>query len=143
MNNEIDIKIHYLEDSPHLEKTDIGSWIDLYVYEDVTLKAGQRKYISLGVSMQLPEGYEALMVSRSSTFKRWGLLQTNSIGIIDNSYAGTNDIWMYPALATRNITIPKGTRICQFRIQKEQPKINFIESEALSTTRNGLGSTGI
>lgn len=143
MNNEIDIKIHYLEGSPHLEKTDIGSWIDLYVYEDITLKAGQRKYISLGISMQLPEGYEALMVSRSSTFKRWGLLQTNSIGIIDNSYAGTDDIWMYPALATRDIIIPKGTRICQFRIQKEQPKINFIESEILGATRNGLGSTGI
>ena len=140
---EVEIKIHYLPGSPHLEKTDIGSWIDLYVYEDVTLKSGQRKYISLGVSMQLPEGYEALMVSRSSTFKRWGLLQTNSIGIIDNAYCGTDDIWMYPALATRDITIPKGTRICQFRIQKEQPKIKFFESDYLnSAARTGLGSTG-
>ena len=142
MSNEIEIKIHYLEGSPHLEKTDIGSWIDLYVYEDITLKAGQRKYISLGVSMRLPEGYEALMVSRSSTFKRWGLLQTNAIGIIDNSYCGTDDIWMYPALATRDIVIPKGTRICQFRIQKEQPKIKFIESDYLGHERKGLGSTG-
>jgi len=143
MNNEVDIKIHYLQGSPHLEKTDIGSWIDLYVYEDVTLKAGQRKYISLGVSMQLPEGYEALMVSRSSTFKRWGLLQTNAIAVIDNSYCGTDDIWMYPALATRDVIIPKGTRICQFRIQKEQPKIKFIESDYLnSLSRKGLGSTG-
>ena len=143
MSNEVDIKIHYLEGSPHLEKTDIGSWIDLYVYEDVTLKAGQRKYISLGVSMQLPEGYEALMVSRSSTFKRWGLLQTNAIAVIDNSYCGTDDIWMYPALATKDVAIPRGTRICQFRIQKEQPKIKFIESDYLSSfSRKGLGSTG-
>jgi len=142
MSNEVEVKVHYLEGSPHLEKTDIGSWIDLYVYADVTLKAGQRKYISLGISMQLPEGYEALMVSRSSTFKRWGLLQTNSIGIIDNSYCGTDDIWMYPALATRDITIPKGTRICQFRIQKEQPEIKFIESDYLGHERKGLGSTG-
>ena len=143
MSNEVEIKIHYLEGSPHLEKTDIGSWIDLYVYEDITLKAGQRKYISLGISMQLPKGYEALMVSRSSTFKRWGLLQTNSVAVIDNAYCGTDDIWMYPALATRDITIPKGTRICQFRIQKEQPGIKFIESDYLSSiSRNGLGSTG-
>lgn len=93
--------------------------------------------------MQLPEGYEALMVSRSSTFKRWGLLQTNALAIIDNAYCGTDDIWMYPALATRDITIPKGTRICQFRIQKEQPEIKFIESDYLNSfSRKGLGTTG-
>lgn len=142
MNKTVDIKIHYLPNSPRLEKTNVGSWIDLYVYEDTAMKAGERKYISMGVSMQLPEGYEAIMSSRSSTFKRWGLLQTNSIGIIDNSFCGVDDIWMYPALATKDVFIPKGTRICQFRIQKEQPKINFIESATLGEQRGGLGSTG-
>lgn len=142
MNNEVEIKIHYLSDAHKIEKIDVGSWIDLYVYEDIKIKKGEQKYISLGVSMQLPEGYEAIMASRSSTFKRWGLLQTNAIGVIDSSYCGINDIWMYPALATKDIIIPKDTRICQFRIQKEQPKIKFIESDYLGKQRGGLGSTG-
>lgn len=139
----VDIPIHYLESSPLLEKTEKGDWIDLFCYEDVTLKAGERAYISQGVSMALPEGYEAIMAPRSSTFKRWGLLQTNSIGVIDNSFRGTDDIWMFPALATRDVTIPRGTRICQFRIQKKQPEINFIPVTSLhNINRGGLGSSG-
>ena len=139
----VDIPIHYLEGSPLLEKTEKGDWIDLFCYEDVTLKAGERAYISQGVSMALPEGYEAIMAPRSSTFKRWGLLQTNGIGVIDNSYRGTDDIWMFPALATRDVTIPRGTRICQFRIQKKQPEINFIPVASLhGVNRGGLGSSG-
>lgn len=139
----VEIPIHYLPDSPQLEMTDIGSWIDLYVYEDTTIKANERTYISMGVSMALPQGYEAIMAPRSSTFKRWGLLQTNGIGIIDNSYCGTEDIWMMPVLATRDIVIPKGTRICQFRIQKEQPQIKFIPQDSLNNAnRGGLGSSG-
>ena len=139
----VDIQIHYLPGSPQLEMTDKGDWVDLYVYQDVTLEAGERTYISMGVSMSLPPGYEAIIAPRSSTFKRWGILQTNSIGIIDNSYCGTDDIWMMPVYATRAITISKGTRICQFRIQEKQPKLNFISCDSLGTVnRGGLGSSG-
>ena len=93
--------------------------------------------------MKLPEGYEAIMAPRSSTFKNWGITQTNSIGVIDSSYCGDNDIWMFPAHATKTVTIPAGTRICQFRIQEEQPKIKFIPVSSLGNeARGGLGSTG-
>lgn len=136
------IKIKYWPNSPRLEQTEKGDWIDLFVYEDVTLKKGERAYIPQGVAMKLPEGYEAILASRSSTFKRWGVLQTNAIGIVDNSFAGDLDQWMYPAYATRDVTIPKGTRICQFRIQKIQPKIEFEEVKSLGESRGGLGSTG-
>lgn len=137
------IEIKYLPGSPQLVKSEKGDWIDLYCYQDTTLKAGERTYISQGVAMALPAGYEAIMAPRSSTFKRWGILQTNGIGIIDNSYRGDADIWMFPALATKDVTIPKGTRICQFRIQKTQPDIELIEVSHLnSVSRNGLGSTG-
>lgn len=139
----VEIPIHYLPGSPELEMTENGDWIDLYCYEDTTLKAGERTYISQGVSMALPQGYEAIVAPRSSTFKRWGILQTNSIGVIDNSYRGTDDIWMFPAYATRDITIPRGTRICQFRIQEKQPNVTFIATKSLNhANRGGLGSTG-
>lgn len=137
------ILIRYLEGSPRLEQIDKGDWIDLYTYEDITLQEGERKYISLGVAMQLPEGYEAIMAPRSSTFKRWGILQTNSIGVIDSTYCGNDDIWMFPAYATRPVTIPAGTRICQFRIQPTQGKLHLIKTDKLdSKNRGGLGSTG-
>lgn len=130
--------------SPALEKTMMGDWIDLYCAEETVLHAGERAYISQGVSMKLPDGYEAIVAPRSSTFKRYGIIQTNSIGIIDNSYCGDDDIWVFPAYATRNITIPRGARICQFRIQKKQPDIEFIGVQSLrSQNRGGLGSTGI
>ena len=94
--------------------------------------------------MKLPEGYEAIMAPRSSTFKNWGILQSNGIGVIDSTYCGDNDIWMFPAYATKNITIPAGTRICQFRIQQEQPSIEFNTVESLGTEdRGGLGSSGL
>lgn len=139
-----EILIKYQPNSPELTQEEWGSWIDLYCYEDTSLKAGERKYISMGVSMKLPEGYEAILAPRSSTFKRWGLLQTNSIGVIDSTYCGDTDIWCFPALATRDITIPKGTRICQFRIQKEQPKIEFKAVDTLGTeARGGFGHSGV
>ena len=138
-----EIKVRYLPGAPHIEQVGWGSWIDLYTYEDVTLKAGQREYISMGVAMQLPRGYEAILAPRSSTFKRYGLLQSNSIGVIDSTYNGDDDIWCMPVVATRDIYIPKGTRICQFRIQKEQPKIKFIPVSSLGNeNRSGFGSTG-
>ena len=111
------IKIHYFSpDAPRLQLTKTGDWIDLYCAQDMTLHAGDFALVPLGVSMQLPEGYEARTAPRSSTFKRWGLLQANSVGVIDNSYCGTNDEWKLPVYATRDTVIEKGDRICQFRI---------------------------
>lgn len=142
-NSRKKIGVYYLPGSPELEQTERGDWIDLYVYEDVTLKAGEGTCISQGIAMQLPQGYEAIMAPRSSTFKRWGLLQTNGIGIIDNSYCSKDDIWMFPALATRDVIIPKGTRICQFRIIENQPKITFTKNFESRATRGGFGSSGV
>lgn len=120
-----------------------SDWIDLRSAEDVELKAGEFKLISLGVSIRLPEGYEAHIVPRSSTFKTWGIIQTNSMGIIDESYCGDNDIWRMPVYATRDSKINKNDRICQFRIVKHQPIIKFEEVAYLSEiNRGGFGSTG-
>lgn len=138
----INIKYHN-SDLKKIEKIEIGDWIDLRAAEDVELKAGDFKIISLGVSMKLPEGYEAHIVPRSSTFKTWGVIQTNSMGIIDNSYSGTNDIWRFPAYATRDTQIKVNDRLCQFRIVKKQPKVELIEVDKLDDIdRGGFGSTG-
>ena len=116
---------------------------DLYTSEEVSIKAGESKQIPLGVSMRLPDGYEAHLAPRSSTFKNFGIMQTNSFGIIDNSYSGTNDIWKFQAYAVRDTTIPKYSRICQFRIEKIQPEFDFEEVEFLGgVQRGGFGSTG-
>ena len=121
-----------------------GDWIDLAAAESVTMEKGDFKLIPLGVSMELPDGYEAHVVPRSSTFKNWGILMVNGVGIIDNSYCGDNDIWQFPALATRWTTIGKGDRICQFRIVKKQPDIEFVSVEKLyGKNRGGFGSTGV
>ena len=120
-----------------------SDWIDLRSAEDVELKAGEFKLISLGISIRLPEGYEAHIVPRSSTFKTWGIIQTNSMGIVDESYCGDNDIWRMPVYATRDSKINKNDRICQFRIVKHQPIIKFEEVAYLSEiNRGGFGSTG-
>ena len=138
------IDVKYLPGAHEIEQVDWGSWIDLYTYEDVTLRQGDQKYINLGIAMKLPDGYEAIMAPRSSTFKNWWILQSNSIGVNDSTYCGDNDIWMFPAYATKNIVIPAGTRICQFRIQEEQPEINFNSVETLGEKdRGGLGSSGL
>ena len=112
------VRIKYHEDMPRLKKIKQGDWIDLYTSEEVVLKANEFIYIDLGISMELPAGYEAIMAPRSSTFKNWGLIQTNSIGVIDSSFASDSDIWKFPAYATRDVIIPAHTRIAQFRIQK-------------------------
>lgn len=120
-----------------------SDWIDLRAAEDISFKKGEFKMISLGISMKLPDGYEAHVVPRSSTFKTWGLLQTNSMGVIDQSYSGTNDIWHFPALATRDTEIHVNDRICQFRIVENQPQIMFDEVDELDDVdRGGFGSTG-
>lgn len=120
-----------------------SDWIDLRSAEHVVLKAGEFRLISLGVSMQLPKGYEAVIVPRSSTFKQFGILQTNHMGVIDESYCGNEDVWMMPALAVRDTQIQINDRICQFRIQRHQPQLLFEEVEQLGNkNRGGLGSTG-
>lgn len=142
-NPTFEIKIKYLEGMPELKKIEQGDWIDLYTYQDEELHAGERKYISLGVAMELPQGFEAIIAPRSSTYKKWGVLQTNSIGIVDNSYCGDNDIWAFPAHAVWDVFIPAHTRLCQFRIQQRQPNISFTKVEHLKNKdRKGFGSTG-
>lgn len=121
-----------------------GDWIDLHAAEDIKLTPGSYHVISLGVSMKLPDGYEAHVAPRSSTFRNWGILQTNSVGIIDNSYCGDRDLWCMPVYATREAEIHKGDRICQFRIVKKMDAVSFNETEHLSdNNRGGFGSTGI
>ena len=122
------------------EKSD---WIDLRARQTVILDKGDFCLIPLGVAIQLPKGYEAHLVPRSSTFKKWGIIQTNSMGVIDETYCGDNDEWLMPVYATQDVTICRGDRICQFRIMEHQPKIVFEEVEALSAPdRGGFGSTG-
>lgn len=121
-----------------------SDWYDLRAAETMALKAGEYALIPLGVGMILPDGYEANIVPRSSTFKNYGILQTNCYGVIDNSYSGDNDQWRFPAYATRDITIHKNDRICQFRINKIQPVFDFEEVEHLNDKdRGGIGSTGV
>jgi len=142
MITQILIKYHN-KNIDKIHAIDGGNWIDLRAAETVELKAGEFKLISLGVSMQLPEGYEANIVPRSSTFKNYGILQTNSFGVIDDTYCGDGDIWRFPAYATRDTVIHENDRICQFRINKIQPKFDFTEVEMLGNkNRNGFGSTG-
>lgn len=140
----MNIQIKYHTEMTPIEQKDGSDWIDLRAAEDVELFEGDFKLISLGVSMKLPEGYEAHVVPRSSTFKNWGVLQSNSAGIIDESYCGSQDIWKFPAYATRHTTIHKNDRICQFRIVKKQPKIEFdVVNKLEDTNRGGFGSTGV
>ena len=120
-----------------------SDWIDLRAAERVELKAGEFKLIPLGIAMQLPKGYEAHIVPRSSTFKNYGIIQTNHMGVVDESYCGDNDQWHMPVYALRDTVIHVNDRICQFRIMEHQPKIVFEEVEALSAPdRGGFGSTG-
>lgn len=136
------IKIKYHDkDIPKAVK--LGDWVDLRAAETVKLKRNEYKVISLGVSMQLPAGYEAHLAPRSSTFKNFRVMCANSIGIIDEAYCGDNDIWRFPVIAKRKTTIKKGDRICQFRIVRKMPEIEFVEVETLGNAdRGGIGSTG-
>lgn len=138
----MDIHINY-HGTRTIEKLEIGDWIDLRSAETVHMNSGDFYIISLGISMKLPDGYEAHVVPRSSTFKKWGIIMANSIGVIDNSYSGNNDIWKFPAIAFKDTTVYEGDRICQFRIVKKQPDITFIEKDYLDNPdRGGIGSTG-
>ena len=139
------IKIQYLNDEiERLRYIDGKSdWIDLRAAETVELKAGEFRLIHLGVAMKLPQGYEAHLVPRSSTFKNFGIIQTNHMGVIDESYCGSSDWWKMPVYAVRDTVINKGDRICQFRITEHQPQIVFEETELSDCNRGGFGSTGV
>lgn len=139
------INIKYLTDSiDKLTYIDGKSdWIDLRAAETVDMEPMEFKLIPLGIAMQLPSGYEAHVIPRSSTFKNFGIIQANSMGQIDESYCGDNDQWYFPAIALRKTTIRTNDRICQFRIMKHQPQIEFREVDNLNNeSRGGIGSTG-
>lgn len=155
MTDNVKIQIKYHGDIEPIGTIKIGDWIDLRAAEDVIIGEGSFTLISLGISMKLPEGYEAHIAPRSSTFKNFGIIQTNSVGVVDNSYSGTNDVWKMPVFCLKGKEyehlhevayshISKGDRICQFRIVKKQPDIEFEEIEFLDETdRGGFGSTGV
>lgn len=137
------IKVKYHADILPLEMNEKGDWVDLRAAQDMKLWEGCSYRIPLGISVELPEGYEAHVAPRSSTFKNWGIIQTNSVGVIDNSYCGDNDIWMMPVYATRFAEIKKNDRICQFRIVEKQPHLEFETVDHLSNEdRGGFCSTG-
>ena len=138
------IKIKYFDrDIEKIQKISVGDWIDLRVAERVELKAGEYKLLRLGVGMILPDGYEALVLPRSSTPSKFGIILANSMGVIDNSYSGDADEWRFPAVAIRDTVIEKGDRIAQFRIMKNQPGIKFEVVDHLNEiSRGGIGSTG-
>lgn len=139
----LEVKVKYFTDIEKIKKIEKGDWIDLRAAEDVELKAGEFKLINLGVGMILPDGYEAHIVPRSSTFLKFGVIQANHCGIIDNSYSGDNDQWKFPAIALRNTKIHKNDRICQFRLMKKMEDVTLEEVEHLNERdRGGFGSTG-
>lgn len=139
------IQIQYLNDEVERLRFIDGKsdWIDLRAAEDVSLAAGSFHLIHLGVAMKLPAGYEAHIVPRSSTFQNFGILQTNHMGVIDESYCGPSDWWRMPVYAVRDTQIRKGDRICQFRIMRHQPRIRFEETVLAGEDRGGFGSTGV
>ena len=141
---ELPLRIKYFDKNiEKLKKTEKGDWIDLRSAIDISLKKGDFALIPLGVGMVLPDGYEAHIVPRSSTFKNWKIIQTNSVGIIDNSYSGENDQWMMPVYAVEDTKIKKNDRICQFRILEKMPVLEIQEVEHLNdVSRRGFGSTG-
>ena len=149
MGNDMPIYIRYIPNKNGDTVVPInispkGNWIDLRCAEDIHLAKGEFALIPLGVAMRLPDGYEAYLVPRSSAFKNFGIIQTNHIGIIDNSYCGDNDQWMMAVYATRDTDIHLNDRICQFRIHKIQPVFGFEVVESLgSENRGGFGSSGI
>lgn len=139
------VKVKYL--SSEIEKLKYidgkSDWVDLRAAENVVMKAGEFRLIKLGVAIELPKGYEAIIAPRSSTFKNFGIIQTNHIGVVDETYCGDNDEWMMPTLAMRDTEIHVNDRICQFRIVEHQPKLEFEAVESLGNKdRGGVGSTG-
>ena len=141
--SKMKIQIKYFEGADKIQKIPQGDWIDLKSRETVILNKGDFRLINLGVAMQLPQGFEAHIAPRSSTFKNWGIIQVNSVGVVDESYCGDDDEWKMPVYATRDVTIEKGDRICQFRIVEKQPIIEFnVVNHLNNENRGGFGSSG-
>lgn len=153
------IRIKYFEGATRLQKIKKGNWIDVYANKDVFVKVGERAMIPLGFAMELPEGWEAHIAPRSSTFKTWGIIQTNSVGVVDDTYIGDNDQWHMPVYclqgkhieknlselldASEGTWIRKGDKIGQFRIMEVMPEIEFEEVESFGNDdRGGFGTTG-
>lgn len=146
MSESIVIRVKY--HNPNLKDTikqvPESAWIDLRAAETVEMEPGDFRIISLGISMEIPEGYEAHIAPRSSTFKNFGILQTNGVGVVESSYCGEDDIWGFPALAMRKTVIHEGDRICQFRIMKQMEPVEFITTDKMNNqSRGGFGSTGV
>lgn len=139
----MNIKVKYLRDIPHLERIKQGDWIDLRSGIDADLKPGEYMIIPLGIAVELPVGFEAVIAPRSSTYQRYGIICAGSIGVIDEAYRGDNDEWLFPAYAPHGGRIRKGDRIAQFRIVEHQPRFDIVEVENLGNPdRGGIGSTG-
>lgn len=141
----MDIKVKYKDGVIPIEKIEIGDWIDLRTAEDIEMVCGEYKVIPLGLAVELPKGYEAIIAPRSSTFKNYGLICPGSIGVIDNSYCGDDDYWNFPALclSPKGTKIKKNERICQFRIFRNQDPIKAQVVDKLDgVNRGGIGSTG-
>lgn len=142
--DKLQIKIKYFNDNlEKIQRPSNSDWIDLRSAETVHLKQGEFKLIPLGVAMELPKGYEAHIVPRSSTFKHFGVIQTNHQGVVDESYCGNNDQWFFPAYALRDTVINFNDRICQFRVVEKMPEIQFNKVDFLfNENRGGHGSSG-
>lgn len=140
----LQIKVKYLSDQiDKIQKIKIGDWIDLRCSQEVSLKKGEQAYIPLGVAMELPEGYEAWLTSRSSMSHKFLIQHSDDLGVIDHSYCGDNDEWKLPVVALEDTTLHINDRICQFRIHEVMPEVEIIEVETLGNPdRGGLGSTG-
>lgn len=143
------IKIKYLQDATRMNKITKGNWIDVYAYQDTFVPEGERAMINLGFALELPKGWEGHLAPRSSTFKTWGVIQTNSVGVVDDTYIGDNDIWHMPVYCLQakdenGTWIKKGDKIGQFRIMEVMPEIEFEEVESFGNQdRGGFGTTGV
>lgn len=145
MQVEAKLKIKYhVKELEKLRYIDGKSdWIDLRVAENVSMKQGEYRLISMGISVEIPKGYEMLIVPRSSAYKNFGILQTNAMGVVDESFCGDNDIIHMPILAMRDTEIHINDRIGQFRLMPHQPEVHFIEVDHLDNeNRGGFGTTG-
>ncbi|NLK95485.1 MAG: deoxyuridine 5'-triphosphate nucleotidohydrolase [Clostridiales bacterium] len=142
------IRIKYFEDATKLKKIEKGNWIDVYARKDIFVKVGERAMIPLGFALELPKGYEAHLAPRSSTFKTWGIIQTNSVGVVDDTYIGDNDEWHMPVYCLQGKDnegswIRKGDKLAQFRIMEVMPELELIEVESFGNDdRGGFGTTG-
>lgn len=143
------LRVKYLQDATRMNKITKGNWIDVYAYQDTFIPEGERAMINLGFALELPKGWEGHLAPRSSTFKTWGVIQTNSVGVVDDTYIGDNDIWHMPVYCLQakdenGTWIKKGDKIGQFRIMEVMPEIEFEEVESFGNQdRGGFGTTGM